>query len=522
MPKLTIDGQHVEVAASATIIEAAAKLGIKIPTLCHKEGFEHNTSCMVCVVKVEGLERLVPGCAMPVAEGMVVDTRSDEVREARRMSLELLLSDHVGDCEGPCRAICAAAMNIPLMLRLIQAGEWEKAYTVAKKDLVLPETLGFICPAPCEKGCRRKQHDSPLAIKSLHRLISRRCREKGNIPVCEAAGRSGKKVAIVGAGPAGLSTAFQLAVQGHACVLYDNHDLPGGMLRHAIPEDILPHQVLDSEIKLILSMGIAFIPSYTLKDRETLNRLCGEYDAVVLALGTGADIGELGLTTTHEGVSADHITGATSMQGVFAAGGIIRPIHKMAVRAIGSGRHTAKSVDYYLRYGKNLTEPHQINVKMGLLKKEEMEIFLRDSNRGECAIKTEGRDVFSDEECKLESCRCLHCDCRASANCSLRSISSEYLAHTSAFKHSRRMFEQDASHPDIIYEQGKCIACGLCIQAAEKAGERSGNTFIGRGFDVRIVPPSGKTMSEALKISAMECVQICPTGALSLKGKGID
>ena len=114
MPKLNIDGQDVEVPASATIIEAAAKLGINIPTLCHKEGFEHNTSCMVCVVKVEGIERLVPGCAMPVSEGMIVDTRSDEVREARRMSLELLLSDHVGDCEGPCRAICPVSMNIPI------------------------------------------------------------------------------------------------------------------------------------------------------------------------------------------------------------------------------------------------------------------------------------------------------------------------------------------------------------------------------------------------------------------------
>jgi hypothetical protein len=474
MPKLNIDGQDVEVPASATIIEAAAKLGINIPTLCHKEGFEHNTSCMVCVVKVEGIERLVPGCAMLVSEGMVVDTRSDEVREARRISLELLLSDHAGDCEGPCRAICPAAMNIPVMLRLIQSGQWEKAYAVAEKDLVLPETLGLICPAPCEKGCRRKQHDSSISIKSLHRLVSTRYREKGRISLCEISEPSNKKVAIVGAGPAGLSAAFNLAGMGHECVVHDNHELPGGMLRYGVPADLLPEQVLDSEIRSGLSSRIRLISSYTLKDSEDLKKLCGDYDAVVLALGAGANIGELGLHTTSEGVSADRITSTTSMKGVFAAGGVIRPIHKMAVRAIGSGQHTARSVNHYLKYGECISEVHQINVKMGHLQKRELEIFLGNANKEDCVLTEGNKNVFSDEECKREACRCLHCDCSASTNCALRSLSSEYLAHTAAFKHTRRMFEQDASHPDIIYEQGKCIACGLCIQVSERVGKNQG------------------------------------------------
>jgi ferredoxin len=522
MPKLTIDGQAVEVAADTSILEAAAKLGISIPSLCQKTGFEHNTSCMVCVVKVEGLNRLVPGCAMPVSEGMLVDTICDEVREVRRMSLELLLSDHVGDCEGPCMAICPAAMNIPVMLRLIQAGEWEKAYLLARADLVLPEALGLICPAPCEKGCRRNQYDSSLLIKSLHMLVARRLRLKGCVPVCETAKPSGKKVAIIGAGPAGLSSAFNLAMLGHECVVYDNHEFPGGMLRYGIPGDLLPVQVLDAEIKSILSSGIRFMPSYTLNDREELKSLRGEYAAVILALGTGANIGGLGLQAASEGVFAERITGVTSMEGVFAAGGIIRPIHKMAVRAIGAGKHTARSVDHYLRYGKNVSSSHQINVKMGHLQKAEMELFLRNASKDACIIKDVNKDSISDADCIIEAQRCLHCDCRASTNCALRSLSSEYSAHTSAFKHTRRLFERDASHPDIIYERGKCIACGLCVQASEKAGEKSGNTFIGRGFDVRIVPPSGKTMSEALKISAKACVAVCPTGALSFKEKSLN
>ena len=136
--------------------------------------------------------------------------------------------------------------------------------------------------------------------------------------------------------------------------------------------------------------------------------------------------------------------------------------------------------------------------------------------------KDVNKDSISDADCIIEAQRCLHCDCRTSANCALRSLSSEYSAHTSAFKHTRRLFEQDSSHPDMIYERGKCIACGLCVQASEKAGEKSGNTFIGRGFDVRIVPPSGKTMLEALKISAKACVAVCPTGALSFREKSLN
>jgi NAD-dependent dihydropyrimidine dehydrogenase PreA subunit len=189
----------------------------------------------------------------------------------------------------------------------------------------------------------------------------------------------------------------------------------------------------------------------------------------------------------------------------------------MAVRAIGSGKHTARSVDHYLKHGEGMPEQHLINVKMGHLQKEELEIFLANANRCSRIIKGMSGEGFSDEECRQEARRCLHCDCSAVADCALRSLSSEYLAHTLAFKGNRRIFRQDASHSDIIYEQGKCIACGLCIQVSEKVGEKSGNTFIGRGFAVRVVPPSGKTISEALKISAKECVNVCPTGALSLK-----
>jgi NADH dehydrogenase/NADH:ubiquinone oxidoreductase subunit G len=105
MPRLRIDNRDVEVPEGATILEAARRAGIAIPTLCHLEGLPPSTSCMVCVVKVRRPDRLVPSCGAPAEDGMVVESETDEVREARRDALELLLSDHLGDCEAPCRAI---------------------------------------------------------------------------------------------------------------------------------------------------------------------------------------------------------------------------------------------------------------------------------------------------------------------------------------------------------------------------------------------------------------------------------
>ena len=101
---LTIDNRSVHVKPGTTIREAAQWLGIRIPTLCHVEGLEPASSYFVCAVQIEGRRTLSPACAMPVSEGMVVYTATEDVRRARKMALELLLSDHAGDCVAPCAA----------------------------------------------------------------------------------------------------------------------------------------------------------------------------------------------------------------------------------------------------------------------------------------------------------------------------------------------------------------------------------------------------------------------------------
>jgi len=149
MPELVIDGKPIQVPDGATVLEAARALGIAIPALCHRDGFAPSTSCMACVVKDLATGRLIPSCTAPAADGMQIESETEEVRDARRQALELLLSDHPADCLAPCETVCPAGLAIPRMIRQIVAGDVRGAAATAREALVLPATLGRVCPAPC-------------------------------------------------------------------------------------------------------------------------------------------------------------------------------------------------------------------------------------------------------------------------------------------------------------------------------------------------------------------------------------
>lgn len=117
MPRLTINGIEVEVDAGATVLDAARRAGADVPTLCHYEKTGPQTACMLCVVRDAAADRLVLSCALPAADGMEIVTDDPGVFAARRSALELLMSEHAGDCEGPCERICPAGLHIPLIDR---------------------------------------------------------------------------------------------------------------------------------------------------------------------------------------------------------------------------------------------------------------------------------------------------------------------------------------------------------------------------------------------------------------------
>ncbi|MEA1951226.1 MAG: 2Fe-2S iron-sulfur cluster-binding protein, partial [Planctomycetota bacterium] len=259
MPKITIDKREVEVPDGGTILDAARKLGIEIPTLCFLKGYTPTTSCLACVVKVDDQRNLVPACATVAVEGMTVQSESDEVRQARRTALELLLSDHVGDCLAPCQLLCPAGMNIPQMLRQIVAGDNKSAIATVMQDIALPAVLARVCPAPCEKGCRRGSLDGPIPICELKGYVAdlNLAADSPWLPECRAA--SGKRVAVLGGGPTGISAAFHLAVYGHAATVFEREPRVGGRILTEFDRDALPSEILEAEVALIARLGVEFV-----------------------------------------------------------------------------------------------------------------------------------------------------------------------------------------------------------------------------------------------------------------------
>ena len=521
MLKLTIDHRAVEVPPGATLLEAARRLGIEIPTLCHLDGCAASTSCMVCLVKVKNPDRFVPSCAAPAVGGMEVESQTAEVQDARRAALELLLSDHPGDCIAPCQGVCPARMDIPRMIRRMAAGDVAGAVRAARAALVLPATLGRICPAPCEKGCRRAGHDAALSIRLLHRLAADADLASAAPWLPEVKPATGKRVAIIGAGPAGLAAAWRLRQDGHAATLFDDQKEPGGMLRYGVEEARLPRAILDAEIALVRRLGAEFRMGARVGRDVALAALSAEFDAVLVACGEleeGQAAG-LGLETSAHGVQIEKQTYRTSATGVFAAGDAVQG-RQMAVRAVAEGQAAAACIGLHLAGQDVAAPPRPFTTRLGRPTDAEMAAMVAAASPDGRVVPAGGEPAgLTLDEARREAPRCLHCDCRKTDVCRLRRWADALGARPARYGGTRRPFELHAQHPDIVYEPGKCIACGLCIQIASRGREPLGLAFIGRGFNVRVDVPFNETLAEGLKRTGAECVAACPTGALAFRNE---
>ena len=514
MIKLKINNKELTVEEGTSVMMAAKKMGIDIPNLCWHNELEHFTSCMICMVKDQKSGQLFPSCSVKATENMELITDDEEIQESRKTALELLLSEHVGDCEAPCQIACPAHMNIPKMNRLIAADKLNEALAEVKKDIALPAVLGRICPAPCEGACHRKTVDEPVAICLLKRITG----DDGTSPILKLPEQTGKKVAVVGAGPAGLAAAYYLQIKGIKVTLFDKNEKAGGLLRTEINDEILPKEVLNKEIEEIFKTGVIFKGNETV-DSEKFQQLKNNFDAVVVATGTISDNSDkFGLSASAKGIDADKNSYQTSDKKVFAIGNVLRS-SRLAVRSVGQGKEVAFSVLQFLKGENVLGEKRIFNSRFGKLLQDEFVEYLKEaSNAKRIWPQKGGHSGFTKNEAINEAKRCLHCDCRAIDNCKLRDYSDQYQIDQKRFKTSeRRKITKKANHKSVIYEPQKCIKCGICVRLTAKYTEKFGFTYIGRGFDVEIGVPFNEELEQGLTNTAVKVANSCPTGAISLK-----
>ncbi|MFC1931585.1 FAD-dependent oxidoreductase [Chloroflexota bacterium] len=427
--KLIIDGQEVEVNEGMTVLEAAAKAGIYVPTLCYHPMLTPDGSCRLCLVEIEGVEELATACNTKATEGMVVHTDTPQVLEERKKALKKILAyhpceclicerrercdpydiclrnvavtqrcvlcPHNGQCElqqvvdyiglegeevawqyrglpvdrdnplyerdynlciscgrciqackelrgieaismidhdgqrwpepsdgkslissgckyccacvevcptgalvdkdakwrpeinheeltNPCSYACPAHIDVPRYVRLCGEGKFTEALAVIREKVPFPGALGRVCIHPCEQACRRESLNEPISIKFLKWAAAERD-DKQWKKHAKSSPSTGKKAAIIGSGPAGLTAGYYLAKQGHSVTVFEALPEPGGMMRVGIPDYRLPPDKLNAEIDEIKSAGVEIKLNTRIESIDSLFKQ--GYDAVFAAVG---------------------------------------------------------------------------------------------------------------------------------------------------------------------------------------------------------------------------------------------
>ena len=401
---LDIDGFEVQTRKGKSVLEAALDAGIYIPSLCYHPNLSSLGACRLCLVEIEGMRGLPAACTTLAADKMVVKTRTPQIEQIRRVSMEMMLAAHPADClvcsqnlncelqavaqylgiteqrlrrrskdippntsnplfvldlskcilcgrcvracyelrgvgvlsfirrgketfigtafersladagcsfcgacvevcptgalgdKGelleagrdremalvPCEHECPAGIDIPRYIHLISEKKYSEAVAVIRERVPFPEVLGYVCDHPCETVCRRNELNEAVFIRGLKRFAAERDTGLWK-KTSQKAPPTGKRVAIVGSGPAGLTAAYYLAKLGHSVTIFEALSAPGGMTRVGIPAYRLPRRVLDSEIEEIKRVGIDIRLNTKI---ESLNDIFEQgYQAIFVAVG---------------------------------------------------------------------------------------------------------------------------------------------------------------------------------------------------------------------------------------------
>lgn len=295
---IILNGKPIFATKGEYILEAAKRNGIEIPTLCHDPRLEPFSSCYVCVVEIEGQRNLQPSCSTRVVEGMSIFTDNDRVHKARKTALDLIMSNHYADCVAPCRERCPAGVDVQGYISLIEKSLYSEAVKLIKQTNPLPAICGRVCVRPCEVACRRNLLDegTGVGIDYMKRFAADSDLDSPNRYVPEVAPSTGKKIAIIGAGPGGLSAAYFLQQKGHQCDIFEAQPYAGGWLRYGIPEYRLPNNLLQREVDAVTELGVNIYYNKKLGENLSYKEISEKYDSTILTIGSqrGTLLGAVG------------------------------------------------------------------------------------------------------------------------------------------------------------------------------------------------------------------------------------
>lgn len=287
---ITIDDKEIWAEQDSILLEEARKNGFAIPSLCHDPRLQPFGSCRQCLVEIEGARGLVQACGARVQEGMLVRTNTENIRSIRKLGLELLLTEHCGDCLAPCRLACPAGIDIQGFIAHIANGQLKEAARLIREKLPFPASIGRVCPRFCETDCRRNLIDGPVAICSLKRYVGDELLQDRELIKSLRKPDTGRRIAVVGGGPAGLTAAYYLALEGYMVSIFEACPELGGMMRYGIPEYRLPKALLDQEIGIITDLCADVFCNTTLGKDFTIDRLkMMGYDAIFVGIGSWAN-----------------------------------------------------------------------------------------------------------------------------------------------------------------------------------------------------------------------------------------
>ena len=289
---IEVDGHQVTGRAGQTILEVCRDNGIEVPTLCYEPKLPGFGACRMCVVEVEGEETPPISCSRAAEPRMVVRTQTERLRQIRKTNLELIFSDHNAYCLPPCQNKCPSHIDIPGFLKANTEGNFAESARIFKRTIPFPSILGRVCPAPCEEHCRRDEVEEAIAIRDTHRyagdqvLRAQAAGTKAPVPF-ELQPATGRRVAVIGSGPAGMAAAYYLAIAGHEVTVFERDPHPGGMLRYGIPQYRLPKvEVLEAEYQGCWDLGVKLVCNSALGTDYTIDDLQNQgYDSVCIAIG---------------------------------------------------------------------------------------------------------------------------------------------------------------------------------------------------------------------------------------------